>query len=376
MIAVNRKIGTVTPRFNVSFYKNAYQQYKQGVYRDLIGMMEKSEIDSYVAGCLLGRRAGVMKDWNIKGWDESKQAEDRAALLTSALQKLNTRNLFRSILDAKMKKFSVIDFDWDIVDGLQFPRRFTKLHQKYFRYDSNDDYKLKIDFGNRLLEIPEEALVCQTDEHPILLPVLRDYILKDFGLEAWADFIELFGHPIILGKYPPGSDAEFKTELDIAVKAIARASQGTMPDTADIDIRETGRDTGDHEKFTEAANKGIAISILGHANAVEESSGMKVGQNETGFKVKLDIAVDDLYFIDEQIQKFLNLVQLRNFGDNKYCIFTTNKEAPPNVEELRENIDVAYNHGVALHISNYKKLGLAVSDDDEYIQKQDLDMGL
>jgi len=216
MIKFNKKIGTYNPQFTVSGYRNAYRQYKQGVYRDLIAMIEQAEVDSYVAGCLAGRQAGIMRDWRIEPWEESAKAEQRAADLTAAFKQLNVRELFKGILDARAKIYSVIDFEWGMVNGLQFPSAFEALSQKYFRYDK--DGILKIDWGNRLEEIPPEALVVEYKKKPFMLPVLRDYILKEFGIEAWADFIELFGHPIIIGKYPAGADKDLKDEMDTAVK--------------------------------------------------------------------------------------------------------------------------------------------------------------
>lgn len=374
-IKINKKIGVFAPTFTVSSYRNAYAQYQKGIYRDLIAMMERAEVDSYVAGCLLARESGVMRNWSVEPWDESAKAEERAAQLTGALKQLNIRSLFKGILDAKAKIYRVVDFDeWGMVNGLQFPESFEILHQKYFRKDPNDDV-LKVDMGgNKLADIPPEALVCEYKRKPFMLSVLRDYILKEFGLESWADFIEIFGHPFILGKYPPGSDATLKEELDTAVNAIARNSRGTMPDTSAIEIVESGKNTGDHKDFTTASDKGIAISILGHANAVEDSPGMQVGENETGFKARRDLSLDDLYWIDENMNKFLRFVQVQNFNDGNYCTFTTDKSDPPDQKELRSNIELAVDAGLEVHISNFKQLGLKVrvseNDDDEWIKKQ------
>jgi len=103
---------------------------------------------------------------------------------------------------------------------------------------------------------------------------------------------------------------------------------------------------------------------------------MKIGENITGFQAKKDVSLDDLYFIDEQINKFLRFVQKQNWGDGNYCLFNTEKADPPDQGELRENLDVAYQHGVKLHVSNYQALGLTVSDEEEWIQKQSLDFDL
>lgn len=377
MIDVNKSLGVTTPQFTVSYYKSAYTRYKNRDFRDVISMYERAEIDSYVSGCIMGRQSGFLKDWSIEPYEESQEAMNRAEFFRRVFEGLPVRRLFKGIMDARFKKYSVIHFEWGVVDGRQAPISAEKLEQKYFRYDPKD-MDLKVDWGNRLEEIPEEALVCEIPdgEHPIMMPVLRDYILKEFGLESWAEFIDLFGHDIIIGKYPPGSDEAMKTAMETAVTTIARASRGTMPDNANIEIIGTTRNTGDHEKFTQAANKGLSISILGHANAAEDSNGMKIGQNDTAFRAKESLSIDDCWFIDENMQKLVKLIGDMNFGDGNYGFFKTNKAGSVNVAELIDALDLAYNHGARIHISNYKKLGIKVDETEEWLQKNDIGLGL
>jgi len=369
MIKVNTKIGTPPVRFTPQFYKTAYQQYRRGIFRDLIEMMNRAEIDSHIAGCLVGRKAGFQREFSIVPYSDNESDIQRAQWVNNALMQLQTRTLFKDIHEAVLKKYAVIDFEWDIIDGKQVPIDHISLEQKYFRYK---DGVLKIDFGKELKDIPPEALVCETKEIPILLPVLRDYILKEFGLESWAGFIETFGEGIIIGKYPPGASTDFKTEVETAVNAIARSSRGIMPDGADIDIIEAKRSTGDHETFVETANKGISISILGHENAVQQSKSLQVGENLSQYKVKREIAVDDMYFIDNCVQKLVRILIDRNYGDGKYPVFKMDKKEPPNIKERLDVLDLAFNHGLKINPDEYRKLDLFVYEDQEPLEKTSL----
>jgi len=366
MIKVNTKIGTPAVRFNPAFYKTAYNQFRQGIFRDLIEMMNRAEIDSHIAGSLVGRKAGFQRDFSLVAFSDSEADMQRAEWVKNVIKNLDHRNLFKDIQKAVLKKFSVVDFEWQVVDGRQVPVRHIFLDHKYFRYK---DGVLKIDFGRELKDIPNEALVCETSEVPVLLPVLRDFILKDFGLESWASFIETFGEGMIIGKYPAGADNEFKKEVEEAVKAIARSSRGIMPDGAEITLTETQRTTGDHEKFVETANKGISIAILGHANAVEQSKGLQVGENISSYKVKREIAVDDMYFIDSCMQKLIRILIDRNFADGRYPVFEMDKKEPVNVKEHLEVVDTAFNHGLEISPDEYRKLGLMVAPEQQPLTK-------
>lgn len=370
MITVNQKIGTRRVSFTPSFYKRAYEQWKTGTHKDLIAMMREAETDSMVIGALQGRKAGFMRDLNFRPFSDDDSDQERADFIKEVFSRLKTRRLFKAIMQARQYKYSVIDFSWEVIDGRQVPVSFKAFEQKYFRYDPDDD-ELKIDFGNELRELPPETLLCESDEVPFMLPVLRDFILKEFGLEAWAAFIETFGEGIIIGYYPPGSSDDVKTALDNAVNKIASSSRGTAPKGTDIEIKESSRTTGDHEKFKDAADKGISISILGHANAVQQSGGMQVGQNDAPFKVSQNIANDDLFFIDECIDQLVQTIVDRNFADGRYPSAVTGKPDPLGVKERRENIRLAWDHGILINPNEYRKLGIEVYEDQEPVHKTD-----
>ncbi len=373
MISVNPKIGIPTVSFTPTSYKKAYKDFRLGIYRDLIEMMNRAEVDSHVAGCLVGRRAGFQRPFSVTPYSDNASDKERALFIYNVIKNLNYRQMFKDIQEAINKKFSVIDFEWDAVDGKQIPISHKQIEQKYFRFDPKDGI-LKVDFGKTLIDIPPEVLVCQTEEMPIILPVLRDFILKEFGLESWAGFIEAFGEPLIIGKYPSGADADFKTALETAVNNIARSGRGIMPDGSEIDIKETSKNTGDHEKFVDGANKGIAISILGHANAVESSKGLQVGENMSQYKVRREIAIDDMYFIDSCVQKLIRTIYERNFSDSKFPTFELDKKEPINVKEWLDVLETAYQHSVIIDPSEYGKLGLKIDANQEPIQKQGLSL--
>lgn len=368
VIQLSKKIGAPIVTFNANTYKTAYRDYRQGTFRTLIELMRRAEVDSQVSGCLKGRRAGFQQAWQVTAFDDTDQFSERAETTRNMIENLDHYRLFKDIFDARMKKFSVIDFDWEVENSLHKPVKHKKIEHQYFRYDPKDGI-LKIDSGRSLQEIPPEALVCETEELPEMLPVLRDFILKDFGLESWASFIETFGEGIIIGKYPPGADGEFKDEIETAVNAIARSSRGTMPEGGNLELIETNRTTGDHEKFVDVANRGISIQILGHANAVEQSRGLQVGENLTQFKVKREIAIDDMYFIDNYMQQLIRIIEDRNYGDSKYSKFGLDKKEPVNVKEWLDVLDLAHAHGLSVNADEYRKLGLVI-EDEGFIQKQ------
>lgn len=370
MITVNKKIGTNRVTFTPSFFKRAYENFKNGTHRELIAMMKESQTDSMVTGCLQGRKAGFMRDIQITPFSDDSRDQERADFYKEVFKRIRTRSLFKAIMQARMYKYSVIDFEWQVLDGMQVPVRFKHFDQKYFRYDVNGDGLLKIDHGNKLEELPPETLICESDDIPFMIPVLRDFILKEFGLEAWASFLENFGEGLIIGYYPPEANQDVRDKLDDAVNTIAASSRGTAPKGTEIDIKESNKTTGDHQKFKESADNGISITILGHADAAKQSH-TQIGQSNAPFKPMQHLSIDDLYYIDEQIDQMIKTIHNRNFGDSRFPTAVTSKPDQIGMKERRENLRLAWDMGFTISPNDVRKLGVEVDPEDDPQRKTD-----
>lgn len=367
--SVNRQPGRPAVVFTPAFFKSVYKQYRDGNLAYLIEMMRQSEIDSYVSGCLKGRRAGFKRDWVIEPASSESRDTERAAWLTEIFKNLQIRDLLEDIQDPLLYAYKVIDFEWDVRDGKQVVLNHVSIDQAHFKVDSKDSI-LKIDWGGRLEEIPDTALVCRNRKQPDMLPVTRDFILKNFGLDSWASFLETFGEPFILGKYPPGSDQDVKDELQKGLDALARSSRGIIPEGSTVEIVEAAKSTADHEKFHDACNRGIAITLLGHANSVEQSGGAQIGENLVPWRAGRAVADDDMAWCEQWMDRLIRMHVDRNFGDGRYAHFRLSKKDPPSTQEVVNALDTAYRHGVELAIENYTALGIKVTEGQGPVKRE------
>ncbi len=370
MLNINRRIYPPRVSFSPGFFKNAVKQYRAGYVRDLIGLMEEAEIDSHTSGCLIGRMAGFSSAWRITEFSGGKEDLEVCDFVRSVLGNLDMNKLFRDIFDALLKKFSVVELNWEVKKGRHLVSSAEKINQRYFRII--DENRVVIDWLNETKEIPEEAaLVLYSDKNPVLLSVLRDYILKEFGLKSWVSFIETFGEAFIIGKYPPGADRNFRDEVEKGVLALGNSSRGIAPQGTDLEIIESKRNSGDHEKLVKTCDRGISVAILGHANAVENSSGLQVGQNMAAYQVKREIAISDICFIEAGINRLIRMLVDRNFTVKGYPGFSIDKSKPVNITEHLQIIKQAYEQGYKIHPDEYNKLGLYKYDDQAALVKKE-----
>jgi len=374
MIKVNPQLRAYAPRITFSpyDYKEAYQKIKKGNWRPVINMFERAEAESHIRGCLRGRYAGIQRDWSYSPYDDSPAAEAQAEWFTQWLKSLDYQEIARGIVSARLKKYRVIDFDWGIFDGKQAPVMAKVWPQKYFAYDQ-ESYILKIDHDNGLQPIPDDVLVVEIGESdiPDMFPVLRDFTLKIFGLESMAAYLETFGEPFIILKYPPGteSDAKKMQAIDDALELMARSTRGKIPNNSEIEFREASSGVAQHLDFVGNADKGIAIALLGHANAVQKSDGAQIGENQEAYKAKRELSVDDLYFIDRHMNRLTAIVAKKNWSDGKYPRFVTDKSDPIDAAKHTSVIYSWYNMGLPIHPDEARKIGLTVSDEQAPLSK-------
>jgi phage gp29-like protein len=374
MLTVKSKLSRPKVRFTTTGYRDARKKMEQGDWRPLIRMMQEALMDSHVQGCIIGRTAGFQKTVTVVPFgrsDASSEDRERAAWLDKVLHRLKLRTLFKRIHEARLLRYKVIDFEWSVQDGRQIPVRYEAFESHYFRHDP-ETKRLLIDFGGRdLRPIPDEALTIETEELPVMLPVLRDYILKEFGVESWASFLETFGEPFIMGRYPAGAGDDFKKEVEAAVDTLAASSRGTAPEGTTLDIIESKRSTGDHQGFEDRCNKGISVVILGHANAIENTSGLQVGENLSAFKVRHSISVDDAIFIEEVINsQLIPTIWTRNFGDDRLPELQIDKSEPVDARQMQDSIELSWRIGFPVDPDDVRKLGLKLPADQEPISRQ------
>ena len=367
MLELNRQIGTISTSFTPQFYKKALDSATHGNYRQLIAMFDYAETDSWIQGCLEGRLDGFKRRWTLNEASDDLIDVEVKEFVLSVFNNLDMRDLFEKIWEARIRKYKVIDFDFEVINGKQVITKFNDYHQKYFRYDKYGN--LKLDRNSNLEILPEGVIIVETHKLPLMYPLLRDFILKEFGVESWAQFMETFGQPFIMGEYPPNASEELKRELKNAVQSIARSSRGTKPKGYDIQIIESKKSTSDFQDFKHECDDGIAITLLGHANSVKDSSGMKVGENLSPFKVRLEKAINDIYFIEPIVQKIVKLLVDLNFSVKNYPVFEIDKSGPVDVKETLMILDQFYNQGGKIDPNDYRRLGITVSDEQDYLQR-------
>lgn len=101
--------------------------------------------------------------------------------------------------------------------------------------------------------------------------------LKRHGVKSWMLFLDKFGSPTGVGKYPQGASPKEKADLLSATQLIKTASGVIIPQGMELDLLEAARSgTGDYKALVDTMNNAIAKVTLGQAGTTEGSAKFKL----------------------------------------------------------------------------------------------------
>lgn len=121
---------------------------------------------------------------------------------------------------------------------------------------------------------------------------------KKHGIKFWMVFLEKFGMPTTVGKYPSGTLAPAKKTLLDAIESIQTDTGITMPDNMSVEFLEASR-TGKvtHEQLCEYMDKQISKRVLGQTATTEGTEG-KLGNEDAQGETKQEITEADADLLD------------------------------------------------------------------------------
>jgi len=182
-------------------------------------------------------------------------------------------DLLFDLLDGIGKGFSCVELDWARQGREWVPQAFNYRETSWFQLDQATRTELRLRDGS----MDGEALnpfgwIVHTHKAKSgyiarggLYRVLAwPYLFKNYAVRDLAEFLEIYGLPLRLGKYPGGASPEEKATLLRAVVSIGHNAAGIIPAGMEIDFKDAAK--GTHEPFdwmVQWAEKSMSKAILG-----------------------------------------------------------------------------------------------------------------
>ncbi|MDO8769541.1 MAG: DUF935 domain-containing protein [Burkholderiaceae bacterium] len=315
---------------------------------------DMEERDGHLFAELSKRKRAVTKlDWDVVAPRNASAAEaDLTAFVKELLQDMpDFEDMLFDLLDGVSHGFSCLEMEWQLVEKTWLPKQLHHRPQSWFQMDRATRTKIHLrdntaegaalnPFG--WLVHQHKAISGYTSRSGLGRVLVWPYLFKHYSVGDLAEFIDIYGLPMRVGKYPANATADEKLTLMRAVAGIGHNAAGIMPATMSIDFEQAVQGTeAPFEAMISWAERSISKAIIGGTLTSESgSSGLGSGLAEIHNEVRMDIRDSDCKQLAGTIttQLIYPLLALnKGFADARRCprFFLDTQEA----EDLKQFAD-------------------------------------
>ncbi|WP_410677795.1 DUF935 domain-containing protein [Avibacterium paragallinarum] len=296
-------------------------------------------------------------------------------------------NLLVDLMDGVGHGFSALEIDWHFINGKWQPKTFIHRPQSWFKIDKDDNLLLKTPAnqeGEALRPLGwvvhrHKSRSTQLARLGLYRTLAWHYMFKHYSVHDFAEFLELYGMPIRIGKYGAGATNEEKRTLLRALAQIGHNAAGIMPESMEIELHNAANGSSVNNPFLqmiEWCRTEIARLILGQtltSGADGKSSTNALGKVHN--EVRRDLLVADAKQLAQTITKQIILPYLQlnvdpNIDESRCPRFEFDTAEYEDLEKFAKALPDLVNIGVAVPESWVReKLGIPEPQEGEAILK-------
>lgn len=301
----------------------------QGDMRDFLTLAEEIEEREPHYRYVLETRKNAVTSLNVQVSPASEAQRDIEIadfLRNEIVETPAFQTLPDMLVDGLSKGYSVVENIWDTSGGQWVPRRFEWRDPRIFQWDRATRKELRLRWKGIEDGVPLEPL-----KYLVHIPLLKmglparnglarvaawSFMLKSFSMRDWAQFLEVYGMPLRLGKYGMGSSADDRRVLLQAVRNLGRDAAAIIPKDMEVDLVEAkGFSDKPFESNVRFIDEQMSKLVIGKPG---DGTGASKAGEEVLDKVRSDIKKSDardlsLTLMQQMIRPVVDL----NFGPQK-----------------------------------------------------------
>ena len=227
---------------------------------DLFEDME--EKDGHIAAELGKRRRALLVDWSVVPPDNPSAVEKRnAEQLAELMGEIpDFEDVLFDVTDAIGKGFSCCELEWHKPGKHWLPKTITHRPQSWFTVHRGYRQELRLRSNTTVDGIngaPLNPFGWITHVHKaksgylertaLFRQLVWPYLFKNYSVGDLAEFLEIYGIPVRIGKYPSGASEKEKMTLLRALVGIGHNAAGIIPSGMELDFLDAA--SGDPKAF-------------------------------------------------------------------------------------------------------------------------------
>ncbi len=345
---------------------------------------EMEERDLHYLGVLNTRKRqvaqiGVMVEPASDSADDLRDAE----LVQSFFAREALEDELADILDAVGKGYSVTEIDWEASERDWMPRRLVWRMPQWFDFDRDSGERILLRADGGWQELAPYKYITHVAKVKSGLPIRGglaraaawSWLFKNFTLKDWMRFVEAYGHPLRLGRFPPQADPDDKAVLYRAVRNVAADAAAIIPEGMNIEFVEDTTVRGRVEVFKELVaylDSRVSIAVLGQTLTTEQGDRGSQALGNVHNRVREDIERSDARQLAAALRRDLAipLVSLNHGPRTAYPRVVIERKAAADAKLLADALGVLVPLGLRVRADEVRSaLHLdAPGDDDEVLE--------
>jgi len=311
------------------------EEMDQGELRRGMEMWEEmEEKDTHLGADLQQRKmALIAKGWEVlppKGNDspQAKAIADAAAAMLDAIP--NLTEALQDLLDY-LKGLALLQIHWAVNGRSARVARLEWTHPKFLTYQNSMVPKLVTDSAPMGIELQPFKWILHKHKarsgFDTRLGLGRSiawlYLLTNYAIKDWSGFLELFGQPWRIGKYPAGAPDGDKNALIDALSSMGSDFACAISEAMSVELIQAGNASGTKDLFDGflgRMEKRITLAVLGQqltseAGGLNGQGSRSLGDTHSGILDNL-IAADGRALDETLTAQLLTPWTAFNYGAN------------------------------------------------------------
>lgn len=351
---------------------------------------DMEERDGHIQAEMFKRKNAVASlSWSIEPPNNASAAEKADAqwlqeMLTDAVDPLE--DVILAAMDAVGHGFSAIELEWRKEDGELLPA-FHPRPQEWFQsntkrtalhlQDGTVEGAALNPFG-WIMHTHGKAKTGYQSRMGLYRTLVWPFIYKAYAIGDFAEFLETYGLPIIIGKYMAGATDEEKRSLMRAVTALGHDARAIMPEGMALEVQKitSGAGQAAHLDMIAWADKSESKSILGQtlsADSGGKGQGGSFALGKVHNEVRHDIRAADARqisgtFTRDLVYPMWALNRPGIKGLKRCPRFKLDVSEPEDIAAYAENLPKLAKSGLRIAVDwAHSKLNIPVAKDGEAI---------
>jgi phage gp29-like protein len=311
---------------------------------------------------------------SVEAASDAPADQAAADLVREYLAKDGLEEVLMDILDALGKGFSVSEILWDTTGRRWFPQEILWRDPRWFMFDRTDGATVQLRDIGPPQNLPPFKFIVHRPRLKSGIPIRGGlarasawaYLFANYAMKDWVGFLEIFGQPMRIGKYPAGSTPEQIAILTRAVRDIGSDAAAVVPDgmlMEFISATSVGASSDVYEKLLRYLDERVTLAVLGQTltSGQTRGGGGSLALGQVHNEVRKDLMRADARQLGATINRDLvkPLVDLNLGARDAYPRVVYKVPEPEDIKGLTEALQILVPLGLRVEASVVRdKLGL------------------